>query len=89
MWFLQYATGSDFLTFVSPLFIIIQVTNEQLIVLDDYCIIAGTDTNFPGVNQFGLSPEQVPYLQEVSDTRFMVVCFLEPIFNTDYPILNE
>jgi hypothetical protein len=67
----------------------LQVTNEQLIVLDDYCIIAGTDTNFPSVNQFGLSPEQVPFIQEVEDTRFMVVCFLEPIFNTDYPILNE
>ena len=24
-----------------------QVTNEQLIVVDDYCVVAGTDTNFP------------------------------------------
>lgn len=23
-----------------------QVTNEQLIVVDDYCVVAGTDTNF-------------------------------------------
>lgn len=64
------------------------VTNEQLIVVDDYCVVAGTDTNFPFVNQFGLDPADVPFFQEVSDTRFMVVCFLEPIFNADYPILD-
>jgi len=63
-----------------------QVTNEQLIVVDDYCIIAGTDTNFPSVNQFQLEESQVPFFQEVSDSRFMVICFLEPIFDANYPI---
>lgn len=60
-----------------------QVTNEALIVVDDYCIVAGTDTNYPEVNQFELAPEDVPDFKEVSDTRFMVVCFVEPIFNPD------
>lgn len=64
-----------------------QVTNEQLIVVDDYCVLAGTDTNFPFTNQFNLEDKQVPFIQEVTDTRFMVVCFLEPIFNADYPLL--
>ena len=63
-----------------------QVTNEQLIVVDDYCIVAGTDTNFPFVDQFQLEAYQVPFYQEVSDTRFMVICFLEPIFDANYPI---
>lgn len=68
-----------------------QVTNEQVIVVDDYCIIAGTDTNFPWTNQFGLDGEtmEIPYLQEVTDTRWMVVCFQEPIFNLEYDLLNK
>ena len=57
------------------------MTNEQLVVVDDYCIVAGTDTNYPGVNQFELEAADVPYFQEVSDARFMVVCFVEPIFS--------
>ncbi len=67
-----------------------QVTNEQLIVVDDYCFIAGTDTNFPWTNQFGLDGEtmDIPYLQEVTDTRWMVVCFQEPVFNLDFDILG-
>lgn len=66
-----------------------QVTNEQLIVVDDYCVVAGTDTNFPFTNQFGVEGVvEVPFQQEVTDTRFMVVCFLEPIFHADYPILE-
>lgn len=65
-----------------------QVTNEQLIVVDDYCVVAGTDTNFPFVDQFQLLPDQVPFYQEVSDTRFMVVCFVEPIFDANYPLLK-
>lgn len=64
-----------------------QVTNEQVIVVDDYCIIAGTDTNFPYTNQFGLDMTEVPFAQEVTDTRFMVVCFMEPIFNLEYPLM--
>uniref|UniRef100_A0A7S2YKK9 Phytase-like domain-containing protein n=1 Tax=Entomoneis paludosa TaxID=265537 RepID=A0A7S2YKK9_9STRA len=65
-----------------------QVTNEQVIVVDDYCIIAGTDTNFPFTNQFGVNVDELPFGQEVTDTRFMVVCFLEPIFNLDYPLMD-
>merc|ERR1712113_325716 len=67
-----------------------QVTNEQVVVVDDYCIIAGTDTNFPWTNQFGLDGEtmEVPYLQEVTDTRWMVVCFQEPVFNLDFGLLD-
>ena len=61
-----------------------QVTNEALIVADDYCIVAGTDTNYPWTNQFELEESQVPDWQEVSDARFMVVCFVEPIFSVDY-----
>jgi hypothetical protein len=59
----------------------IQQTNEQLIVVDDNCIIAGTDTNFPFVNDFNVNMTTLPFGQEVSDTRWMVVCFQEPIFN--------
>jgi len=65
-----------------------QVTNEQVIVVDDYCIIAGTDTNFPFTNQFGVNVDELKFGQEVTDTRFMVVCFLEPIFNLDYPLMD-
>ncbi len=68
-----------------------QVTNEQVIVVDDYCIIAGTDTNYPWTNQFGLNSEtmEIPFNQEVTDTRWMVVCFQEPIFNEGYELMNE
>lgn len=65
-----------------------QVTNEQLIVVDDYCIVAGTDTNFPYTNQFGLNVTEIPFGQEVTDTRWMVVCFQEPIFNVNYPLME-
>ncbi len=65
-----------------------QVTNEQVIVVDDYCIVAGTDTNFPWTNQFGVDVADLPFGQEVTDTRFMVVCFVEPIFNLDYPLME-
>lgn len=65
-----------------------QVTNEQLIVVDDYCVIAGTDTNFPFTNNFNLNVSQVPDWQFITDTRFMVVCFLEPIFDVNYPLLG-
>lgn len=64
-----------------------QVTNEQLIVVDDYCVVAGTDTNFPFTNQFNLEEADVPFWTEVNDTRFMVVCFLEPIFNPNFPLM--
>lgn len=65
-----------------------QLTNEQLIVVDDYCIVAGTDTNFPFTNQFGVDITEIPFGQEVTDTRWMVVCFQEPIFNGDYPLMD-
>ena len=67
-----------------------QVTNEQVIVVDDYCITAGTDTNFPWTNQFGLDGEtmDIPFLQEVTDTRWMVVCFQEPVFNLEFDLLD-
>ena len=65
-----------------------QLTNEQLIVVDDYCIVAGTDTNFPFTNQFGVDVTQLPFGQEVTDTRWMVVCFQEPIFNLEYPLME-
>mmetsp|Transcript_39594 Transcript_39594/g.77419 ORF Transcript_39594/g.77419 Transcript_39594/m.77419 type:complete len:531 (+) Transcript_39594:109-1701(+) len=63
-----------------------QVTNEGVLVVDDYCIIAATDTNFPWVNQFKLNEDTTEYFQEVSDARFMVICFIEPIFNLEHPI---
>ncbi|KAL7548519.1 hypothetical protein ACHAWF_011807 [Thalassiosira exigua] len=66
-----------------------QVTNEAVIVVDDYCIVACTDTNHPWTNQFALNESDVPYFQEVSDTRFMVICFVEPIFNVKYPLMDK
>lgn len=36
------------------------------------------------MNQFGLTAAQAPHLQEVSDTRFMVVCFDEPVMSKDF-----
>jgi len=66
-----------------------QVTNEALIVVDDYCIVAGTDTNYPWTNQFGLMDEEMTYPQEVADARFMIVCFEEPIFNLDYNLMGD
>lgn len=60
-----------------------QVTTEALIVVDDYCMVAGTDTNYPWTNQFDLEEDQVEDWQETRDARSMVVCFQEPIFATD------
>ena len=60
-----------------------QTTNEALIVVDDYCIVAGTDTNYPWTNQFMLDESQMENWKETTDARFMVVCFQEPIFSTD------
>jgi hypothetical protein len=57
-----------------------QTTNEALIVVDDYCIVAGTDTNYPWTNQFELDEDQMENWNETRDPRFMVVCFQEPIF---------
>ena len=57
-----------------------QVTSESLVIVDDYCMVAGTDNNYPWTNQFELDLDTVPDAQEVSDSRFMVVCFVEPIF---------
>ena len=65
-----------------------QVTNEALIVVDDHCIVAGTDTNYPWTNQFQID-ETVEFFQEVSDSRFMVICFVEPIFNLEHPFLKD
>ena len=56
-----------------------QWTSEQLIIVDDWCMIGGTDTNFPLTNQFGLTSAQTPDFQEVADTRWMVVCFNDAI----------
>ena len=64
-----------------------QVTTEQLVVVDDYCIVAGTDTNYPWTNQLGLDLDALPYGEEVQDSRWMVICFEEPIFDLD--ILGE
>jgi len=66
-----------------------QVTNEAVIVVDDYCIVAATDTNYPWTNQFQLNESEVDYWQEVSDSRFMVVCFVEPLFNVKHPFLQD
>jgi uncharacterized surface protein with fasciclin (FAS1) repeats len=49
----------------------------------------GTDTNFPTTNQFGLEESQVPFWQEVTDTRFMVICFLDPVFNLEYGLFDS
>lgn len=65
-----------------------QVTNEALIIVDDYCLVAGTDTNYPWTNQFGIDVAS-QYFQEVDDARFMVVCFVEPIFNPEHPFLKN
>ena len=46
-----------------------QWTSEQLIVLDAWCLLAGTDTNFPSTNQFGITADKMEYAQEVADTR--------------------
>ena len=40
-----------------------QVTTEQLAVVDDYCIVAGTGTNYPWANQLGLDLDVLPYLR--------------------------
>jgi len=66
-----------------------QVTNEALIVVDDYCVVAGTDTNYPWTNQLDLKDEEMAYAQEVSDARFMVVCFEEPIFSLNYKLMDN
>ena len=54
-----------------------QVTNEHVIVVDDYYIIVRTDTSFPWTYQFGLDGEtmEISYLQEVNDIRWMILFF--------------
>jgi hypothetical protein len=66
----------------------IQLGPEALLVVDDYCFVAGVDTNFPTVNNFGLEESQVPDWQEVNDTRFFVACFFQPVFNAEYPLFG-
>lgn len=56
--------------------------------MDDWCMLAGTDTNFPGTNQFGLTRDQVPHFQQVADTRWMIVCYYDPVFSTDADIAD-
>jgi hypothetical protein len=51
-------------------------------------LVAGTDTNYPWTNQFGIDVSS-QYYQEVDDARFMVVCFVEPIFNSEHPLLKS
>jgi len=57
-----------------------QWTTEQLMIYDEHCYIAGTDTNFPAVNQFGLIPAEAPDLGQTFDTRWMMVCFHDAVF---------
>ena len=66
-----------------------QVTNEALTAVNGYCIVAGTDTNTPWTNQFKLNESDVEYFVEVTDARFMVVCFVEPIFNVEHPLYQQ
>lgn len=63
-----------------------QWTTEQLIILDAWCMIAGTDTNYPGTNQFGITAAEAPYFQEVADTRWMIVCFNDAVFSAHQTI---
>ena len=44
-----------------------QWTSEQLVILDDWCLLAGTDTNFPSTNQFGLTPSETPDFTKVAE----------------------
>ena len=66
-----------------------QWTPEQLIIMDNWCLMAGTDTNFPGTNQFGVSAAQTPHFQQVMDTRFMIVCFDDAIFDNTRNVSNS
>ena len=51
-------------------------------------LVAGTDTNYPWTNQFGIDVAS-QYFQEVDDARFMVVCFVGPIFTLEHPFLKK
>lgn len=64
-----------------------QFVNAGLKVVDDYCVIIGTDTGFPiSNNDFDLEMAEVPFFTEaVEDTRFVYVCFFEPIFDAGFP----
>lgn len=60
-------------------------THSLLLIIG---LVAGTDTNYPWTNQFGIDVAS-QYFQEVDDARFMVVCFVEPIFNPEHPFLKN
>lgn len=61
-----------------------QRKNEGLVVLDDYCFMIGTDTDYPFTNTLEL-PFDIPFYQEVTDGRFIMICFLERIFDSGFP----
>lgn len=61
-------------------------------VINDNCVLIGTDTGYPlSNNDYGLDLEvdSVPFfIQAVEDTRFLFVCFFEPIFHRAYPFTD-
>ena len=64
-----------------------QKSNGGLKVLDDWCVLIATDPGYPlGHNDYGLDAANVPFFTEaVEDTRFLIVCFFEPVFVDGYP----
>ena len=64
-----------------------QKSNGGLKVIDNFCVLIGTDPGYPlaSKNDYGLDSANVPFFTEaVEDTRFLIVCFFEPIFTDGY-----
>jgi len=61
-------------------------------IVDNYCVLVGTDNGFPlAGNDYGLEEDltAIPFFMEVTkDNRFFFVCFIEPVFSNDYPLLT-
>lgn len=68
-----------------------QKSNGGLKVIDPWCVLIATDPGYPlsEKNDYDLAEGSVPFfVEEVQDTRFLIVCFFEPIFTDGYPFMG-
>jgi hypothetical protein len=68
---------------------------DALWAYDDYCFLAGTATDFPFTNDWGIDRNGsanttntmgvYPYFDAIQEPNFIVVCFLEAVLDRGFP----
>jgi hypothetical protein len=58
---------------------------DAVVIVDDYCFITGSATDFPFTDEWGLTNQEIEYFEELQDTRFAIVCFFEPVLDRGFP----